>query len=133
MCAAPPPPVRYDARVSNGATELWERFGAVEGDPALPAERSFARLFDPAGGWPDAALVVAADPTRTTAYLVRPGDGPRLVGVEPEADLLFGALPDLVGARRTGEWREIPAFVPRSLRGTADWVVMAACLRGWPA
>jgi hypothetical protein len=126
-------PFRYDEPVSNGLTELWERFAPVDDDPALPAERSFARLFDPAGGWPDAALVVAGDPTETTAYLVRPGDGPRLVGAEAEPDLLFGALPELVGARRTGEWREIPAFVPRSLRSTAEWVVMAACLRGWPA
>jgi hypothetical protein len=112
------------------AGDPWlERFAPVEGDPALAGDRAFARLFDPASRLPDAALVVAGEEERI-AYLVRPGEGPRLVGADADAELLFGALPELVGARTAGEWREIPSFVPRSLRRTADWVVMAACLRG---
>jgi hypothetical protein len=114
------------------AGDPWlERFAPVEGDPALAGDRSFARLFDPASRLPDAALVVAGEEERT-AYVVRAGGEPRLVHSEHDPELLFGALPELVGSRTTGEWREIPPFVPRSLRRTADWVVMAACLRGPP-
>ena len=109
--------------------EVWlARFEPVDGDPARAGERSFARLVDPESRLPDAALVVAGD-DGVTAYVVRAGQEPRLVHAEPEPELLFGALPDLVAGRITGEWREIPAFVPRTLRPTAEWVVMAACLR----
>ena len=104
-------------------------FAAVDGDPELAAERSFARLFDPESGQPDAALVVAHGDGEATAYLIRPAELPRLVHAAGETELLYGALPELVTARRWGEWREIPAFVPPSLRRTSEWVVMAACLR----
>ena len=116
--------------VDDGANAWPARFGVVEGDPELAAERSFARLFDPETGQPDAALVVEHADREATAYLVRAAEAPRLVHPAGETELLYGALPDLVTARRWGEWREIPAFVPHSLRGTAEWVVMAACLRG---
>jgi hypothetical protein len=120
--------------VGNDGEGPWPaQFAAVDGDPELADERAFARLFDPESGLPDAALVVAHAAGGATAYLVRAGEGARLVHAAGEAELVYGALPDLVRARVWGEWREIPAFVPRSLRRTADWVVMAACLRAWAA
>jgi hypothetical protein len=78
---------------------------------------------------PDAAVLVAVAAEDAAAYLVRPHDAPRLVEAEGEAELVFGALPDALEGRTQGEWREIPEFVPRLLRATAEWVVMTACLR----
>jgi hypothetical protein len=119
-----------DVRAGTAGEEEWAApFAAVEGDPALAADRAFARLFDPVSGVPDAALVVAHAGGEATAYLVLPAHAPRLVRAAVETELLYGALPELVGTRTWGEWREIPPFVPRSLDGTAAWVVMAACLR----
>ena len=104
------------------------RFGEVDGERRLDGERSFARLFDTAGV-PEAALVVTIAEDDAAAYLVRPAEAPRLVEAEDDVELLFGALPEALGGHAQGEWREIPEFVPRLLRATADWVVMTACLR----
>jgi hypothetical protein len=108
---------------------VWAgKFGEVDGERRLEGERSFARLFDTAGV-PDAAVVVTVAGEDAAAYLVRPSEAPRLVEAEGDVELLFGALPEALGGRAQGEWREIPEFVPRPLRATADWVVMTACLR----
>ena len=108
------------------ATFEWlERSVPVEGDPTLPGDRIFARLFDPASGIADAALVVAG----ASAYLVRPLEPPRLVHTAEDAELLFGALADAAPGRRAGEWRAIPDDVSGSLRATSLWVVATAGLR----
>jgi hypothetical protein len=109
-------------------TDWAGRFGEVDGERRLDGRRSFARLFDGAGV-PDAAVVVDVADDDAAAYLVRPADAPRLVEAVEDAELLFGALPDALDGREQGEWREIPEFVPRLLRATADWVVLTACLR----
>jgi hypothetical protein len=107
----------------------YERFATVDGDPALAGGRSFVRVFEP-DALPCSARVVARDGDAATAYLVRAGERPRLVESAADAELLFGSLPDLVHGLETGEWREIPDFVPTALLQTAAWVVMTACLRG---
>lgn len=104
------------------------RLAPVGDDPALSGERMFARLFDPVSGIPDAALVVA----EASAYLVRPGETPRLVHAADDVELLFGALAGQEHARSPGEWRAIPDDVPLSLLATSTWVVATAGLKRAP-
>jgi hypothetical protein len=114
----------------NGAGARWyERFEAADGDPALGGDRSFVRLFDPDGGRFDAVLMAAERVSGDAAvYLLRRGDPPRLVHALDDLGELLASLPDTVEERRLGEWREIPADVPRGLAATARWVAWTAGL-----
>ncbi|HEY3184005.1 MAG TPA: hypothetical protein VGJ77_14285 [Gaiellaceae bacterium] len=110
--------------------EAWyDRFAPIPLETTLAGELQFVRLFE--DGRPVAAVIAATDGPagEPAAYLVRPGDDPRLVDTLERFDLLVATMDNALREVELGEWRALPGHWPRDLVRLGPAVLVLAGLR----